>query len=131
MKKDSLAELKAAFIQWRKNKRYIREVIPNELLERARRAIPLHGLNNVLKATSLDYYRLIEGMGDEPNNRAPNPAVDVKMPPYTKVELVVPSAKDCPIAEVETPSGLKLRIFKPTQEILGLLSSMCKIGEVP
>jgi hypothetical protein len=50
-------------------------------------------------------------------------------PVFSRLEIPAPSATPCPIAEVETVTGLKLRIFTPTQEMLGLLSSLCGIGD--
>ena len=50
MKADSLEELKTAFDLWRRKKRYARVPVFDELLKRARRAIEVHGLQEVVVA---------------------------------------------------------------------------------
>jgi hypothetical protein len=37
-------------------------------------------------------------------------------------------ARPRPIAEVETRSGMTLRVFEPTPEMMGLLTAACGIG---
>jgi hypothetical protein len=54
----SLAALKEAFEEWRSRKRYPREAVPSDLLERARKAARLHGPAAVSRATKLDRSRL-------------------------------------------------------------------------
>jgi hypothetical protein len=50
-------------------------------------------------------------------------------PSYSRVEVVTPAAAALsPFAEVEMPSGIKLRLYSQTQETLGLLSSLCLAG---
>jgi hypothetical protein len=43
------------------------------------------------------------------------------------LEVAAPLATSRPLAEVEMPTGVKLRIFIETAETLGLLSSLCGI----
>jgi hypothetical protein len=126
MKVDSLDELKAAFDGWRRKKRHAREAVPEELLERAHRAIGVHGLGSVARATKTDRGRLLLGGHARSSRRRRAPAGAV--PSFTRLELVAPSATSPLIAEVETPAGVTLRIFTQTQETLGLLSSLCGIG---
>jgi hypothetical protein len=52
MKKvESLDELKTAAEDWRSKKSHAREAVPADLLQRARRAIRVHGLGGVARAT--------------------------------------------------------------------------------
>ena len=123
--KDTLDKLKADFNKWRKNKRYVREPVPDVLLERARRAVKKHGIPRVAKATKLDRSRLTGGRAIESMN---DRIQSTPVPSYSQLDLATPQMKNLPVAEVETPKGLKLRIFTPTQEMLDLLSSMCSPG---
>lgn len=118
MEADSLDELVAAFGQWRRKKRHVRERVPDELLEQAIRATHVHGLGAVARATKLDPDRLVEGEQKEDTRREDVPA-------FSRISITAPSAAPCPIAEVEIPTGLKLRIFALTPETLNLLSSLC------
>jgi hypothetical protein len=43
---------------------------------------------------------------------------------YSRLELAAPAATARPFAEVETPTGLRVRLFTDTGEALGLLSSL-------
>jgi hypothetical protein len=124
MKADSLKELKAAFDRWRRQKQHVREPVPEELWERACRAVRVHGLKGVVRATKLERSRLVGKLKNEKRRRAAAPS-------FSRLELVAPSATTSPIAEVETATGVKLRIFAQTQETLTLLSSLCGMGGTP
>ena len=50
------------------------------------------------------------------------------MPAYSRVELVASTGLTRPFAELEMPSGVKVRLYSQTQEMLGLLSSVCGAG---
>jgi hypothetical protein len=50
------------------------------------------------------------------------------VPSFSRVEVMAPAATARPFAEIEMPTGLKLRVFAPTHEALGLLSSLCSTG---
>lgn len=124
MKVESPAELKAAFEVWRKKKRHVREAVPRELLERVRRAIDVHGLGEVARATKIDRRRLIQrraGLARHTEHAAP-------LPSFSRVELSAPTAAGRPLAVLETPVGLKLQIFTQTEAMLGLLASLCATG---
>jgi hypothetical protein len=124
MKSDSLRELKAAFDRWRRRKRHVREPVPDELRERARRAIQVHGLKGVVRATKLERARLAGKVKSKKTGRA-------ALPSFSRLGLPVPSATTSPIVEIETATGVKLRIFAQTQETLSLMSSLCGIGGMP
>jgi len=125
MKVDSLNELKAAFDRWRSKKRYIRERVPDELWERALRASNVHGMTGVARATKIELSRLSERGKRSKTCRASAVAT------FSRLEIPAPSTTPCPIAEVETATGLKLRVFVQTRETLSLLSSLCGIGDAP
>lgn len=133
MKVDSVDELRLAFAQWRRGKRHVREAVPEELLARARRAAKQHGVTAVVSVTRIERARLFrttptrtraqEGTYGRPQ-AAPGP-----VPLFSRLELCAPSAQSArPVAEVETMSGVTLRVFEPTREMLGLLSVVCGVG---
>ena len=124
MKTDSLKELKAAFDKWRRKKHHVREPVPDELWERACRAIGSHGLKGVVRATRLERSRLVGRLKSKETRRA-------AVPSFSRLGLSAPSAPTAPIAEIETAAGVKLRIFAQTQETLSLLSSLCGSGGAP
>ncbi len=121
---ESLAGLKAAFELWRSKKRYPREPIPDELLDRARKAARRHGPAAVARATRVDRGRLVRGSG---RRRARGPAAP-GVPTFSRLELPAPAVAVPPFAEVETRTGLKLRLFTQTDQVLELLSSLCGAG---
>jgi hypothetical protein len=120
---ESLAGLKAAFEEWRSKKRYEREAIPAHLLERARLAARRYGPAAVARATKVDRGRLKTGLGRRSTRRAL--AMDV--PTFSRVELAAPATAARPFAEVETATGLKVRLFAQTDAALELLSSLCGV----
>ncbi|MFQ5592193.1 MAG: hypothetical protein ACE5HE_13605 [Phycisphaerae bacterium] len=121
MKVDSLDELTAAFDRWRRKKRHVRERVPGELWERALWATRVHGTSAVARATKLERSRLVER-----DKKASKSSAAVAA--FSRLSITAPSAGTYPIAEVETATGLKLRIFTQTQETLSVLSSLCGIG---
>jgi hypothetical protein len=114
---ESLAELKAAFEKWRSRKRHVREAVPAELLQRARTAAAHHGWAAVARATKVDRGRLESARSLGGKRRAGGPM-------YSRLELAAPAATARPFAEVEMPTGLRVRLFTDTGEALGLLSSL-------
>ena len=141
MKVDSLAELQAAFAAWRRQKKHTRESMPEELLARAHRAAEQHGEQAVVRVTRVERARLFR----RPLFRRPRTdrkAAQVTgnkaranprgAPAFTRLELSSPGTPPSPrlIAEVETGSGVTLRVFEPTPEMMGLLSTVCGLGGV-
>ena len=125
MDSGSLAELKAAFEKWRRRKRHVREAVPVELLQRARAAAGRHGAAAVARATKVDRGRLDTGRSRGKAGRVPGASV----PTYSRLELAAPAAATARLfAEVEMPTGLKIRLFTETGEALGLLSSLLGAG---
>jgi hypothetical protein len=49
-------------------------------------------------------------------------------PAFTRLELTPPVVGAQPIAELETPAGIKLRVFADSRAMLGLISSLCGVG---
>jgi hypothetical protein len=53
------------------------------------------------------------------------------VPTYSRLELSAPApsaARGRPIAEVEMGSGVTLRVFEQTPEMMGLVSAVCGFG---
>ena len=121
MKVESLDELSAAFGRWRRNKRYIREQVPQELWERSLRSAQVYGTSAVARATRVEHSRLVERAKKSKTKHTDVPA-------FSQLSITAPSAKRCPIAEVETATGVKLRVFVETDETLSLLLSLCGNG---
>jgi hypothetical protein len=44
------------------------------------------------------------------------------------VEVVTPAATVRPFAELEMPSGVRVRLYSQTAEAMGLLASVCGTG---
>jgi len=122
---ESLAKLKVAFAEWRSRKRYVREAIPVELLRQAQAAARRHGLAAVYRVTKVDLNRLKDGGRSRVRKRAPAASV----PKYSRLELTAPTTvTPRPFAEIEMPTGLKVRLFTEAAEGLGLLSSLLGAG---
>jgi hypothetical protein len=122
---ESLAELKTAFEKWRSRKRHVREAVPAELLQRARAAAARHGWAAVARATKVDRSRLESDRSRGGGRWAPATGG----PLYSRLELAAPAATARPFAEVEMPTGLRVRLFTDTGDALGLLSSLLGAGD--
>lgn len=122
MESESLAELKTAFEKWRSRKRHVREAVPAELLQRARAAAARHGWAAVARATKVDRGRL------ESDRIRGGRVRGTGVPMYSRLDLAAPAATARPFAEVEMPTGLRVRLFTDTGEALGLLSSLLGAG---
>jgi len=152
-----LKQLAADFRAWRKNKQHVREPIPAELMKKARQAIPAHGASLVAQTIKVEHARLTKGPRQRADRAAKRrmggarSAAEAKMvaakaaarspkrakapappvPSYSRLEIPLPSASTRPVAEVETPVGLKLKIFEVTPETMSLLSALTAAGRVP
>lgn len=116
-----LEELGSVFEKWRRNKRNAREPVPKALWEQTLRATEIHGALAVSQVTKIQRSRILE--------RAQKGVEKAKaVPGYSLVSISAPSVLGRPVAEVETASGLKLRIFVQTDEMLKLLSILCSTG---
>jgi hypothetical protein len=124
MKVDTLEELIAAFEGWRSKKRHMREAVPSELRERVHRAIDVYGLGVVARATKLEPSRLKAEHGRTPSRTAKRSGAMV--PSYSRMELAPAptAAAERAFAEVETPTGVKVRLFGATAETMGLVTSL-------
>lgn len=128
MKVESLEKLEAAFGQWRRNKKHRRDATPEELLKRARAAVRFHGQAQVLRAVKIDCRRLREAATDTKKRGVPARVVP-EVPSYSRVKLVAPSVeRGRPFAELEMPSGVKLRLYSGEEETLTFLASVCGTG---
>lgn len=129
MKVDSLNELTVAFAEWRRGKRHVREAVPDRLLERARRGAEVHGLKEVVRAIGLERSRLFRNRPAEKSATALTVrAAKAVTPAFSRLELPPPSRGGGPIAELETPTGLKLRVFAESAAMVGLMTSLCGMG---
>ena len=133
MADELLAELGEAFAAWRRRKRHAREAVPGELMARARAAARHHGPAAVSRATRVGRGRLVvvrSGGGETGETEGRSSVAAHIVPAYSRVEVAAsataPSAR--PFAEVETPSGLKVRLFNETGGALGLLSVLVGAG---
>src|SRR5204863_5475953 len=106
------AELKAAFEEWRSRKRHLREAVPADLLQRARAAAGRYGWAAVARATKMDRARLESDRNRGKKRRGTGGSVST----YSRLELAAPAtATPRPFAEVEMPTGLKVRLFTETR----------------
>jgi len=132
MKVDSLDELKTVFAGWRSRKKYAREAMPEELLARARRTAKEHGVPAVVRATRVERTRLFRTKPARAKAHVLASTTPKGVPesgtPFSRLELSAPStSRPRPIAEVET-SGMTLRVFEQTPEMMGLLSAVFGFG---
>jgi hypothetical protein len=126
---ESLAELKSAYDSWRSSRQNLRVPIPQALLERARQAAQIHGPSAVQRATKVPHGKLGSGIRGSAGKRKRTLERSAVVPAFSRLDLAVPSASSRPFAEVETPRGMKVRIFSATPETLALLSSLCGAGD--
>jgi hypothetical protein len=129
MKVDSLQELESAFTEWRRQKKHVREVLPEELRVRALRATKQHGVTAVVRVTRVERPRLLGNARAAKARRTKRkPVQRGSGPAFSRLTLNAPSAANPrPIAEVEM-SGVTLRVFEQTPEIMKLLSAACSVG---
>jgi hypothetical protein len=130
MADESLVELGKAFAAWRRRKRHVREAVPEALMARARAAARQHGPAVVGRATGVQRDRLVVGRAERRGVAGRSAAAASIVPAYSRVEMAATSALSSaqPIAEVETPSGLKVRLFVESGGALGLLSALLGAG---
>lgn len=134
MQIDGLDELERAFAAWRRRKKHPREPIPDELRVRARRAVREHGATAVVRVTRVERSRLLRDARSQ--TKAPGGAASpmpcsatMSAPTFSRLDLIAPSSsRPRPIAEVETGSGVTLRVFEQTAEMVGLLTAVCGLG---
>lgn len=123
---DSLDALESAFAAWRRSKRHPTEPVPAALMERARRAAGVHGDKDVARVTKIERSRLWKRRVGKTVRTPPRAK---SRPAFSRLELSTPIPTDSrPLAEVETPEGVKLRVFAETPEVLSLLSSLLSVG---
>src|SRR3974390_3392434 len=108
MADESLIVLRDAFDAWRRRKRHVREAVPGDLMERARAAARHHGPAAVSPATKVPRERLVGGRRERGQGGAGAASI---VPTYSRVEVAQAAPEALPFAEVETPSGLTVRLF--------------------
>lgn len=125
MQVESLDNLRAAFEEWRRRRRYVREAIPTSLVERARQAARRYGPAQVARATKVCRSRLAVGGSARRSGKRAGVA---STPAYSRVELAAPATARA-FVEVETAAGLKVRFFSESAEALALISTLCSGGK--
>ncbi len=130
MADESLVELGEAFAAWRRRKRHVREAVPEALMARARAAARQHGRAAVGRATGVQRDRLIVALAERRGVAGRSAAAASIVPAYSRVEVVATAAPSSaqPFAEVEAPSGLKVRLFVESGGALGLLTALLGAG---
>ena len=132
MEIDSIETLRCAFEQWRTTKKHVREPTPSQLLIRARRCAKRHGVAEVVRATGVDYRKFRPVSSTE--KRAVDTPVDgletaeASSVGFSRFELSAPSVAPQLIAEIESRSGVRLRLFQQTPEMIQLLGVLCGAG---
>jgi len=137
MKIDSLDELESAFAEWRRSKRHVREATPKKLLARARRAAKKHGVTAVVRVTRVERARLFRS---QPGKKVRGAAREgrksaaMTVPAFSRLELgasiAPPPTSNRLIAEVETGTSVKLRVFEETPAMVALLTAAVGLGGV-
>lgn len=129
MTTETLESLKTAFNNWRCQKKYLRERIPEELLRRAKHAAAVYGVGNVVRAVKIKYAFLKnlkeKEMPPKKEKNARKTIIPKTKPKFSQIEFAIPR----PIAEVEIPTGIKLRMFAITPETISMMSSFCGIED--
>ena len=125
MKCKSLDELCSDVAAWRQQKRHRSEALPIHLLEQAKLAVKVHGVKEINRLTGIDR-KLLKGMQEKCVSISKK-ASATAVPAFTLIEVTTPHTI-LPKAEVEAPTGYKLRIFELTPDTIGLLSSFCHVG---
>jgi hypothetical protein len=134
MADESLTELREAFVAWRSRKRHAREAVPGDLMARARAAARHHGPAAVGRATGVQRDRLVVARAERERGAGAGAKRSVAaasiVPAYSRVELAATAASPPAraFAEVEAPSGLKVRLFIESGGALGLLSALLGAG---
>jgi len=130
MKVDSLKDLESAFATWRRTKKHAREQTPEELLARARRATKSHGVKAVVRVTRVERSRLFRRVpGGRSGDASKKPGKQNAASGFSRLDLSAPlEPRVRPLAEVETRTGVRLRVFEETPEMLRLLSAACGFG---
>lgn len=129
MRVDSLERLSAAVVEWRSEKKNEREKMPEWLLERARLAAKTHGLGTVVRVLRVDRRRLeaVVSSGVAVVDKVRGHGADAG-PAYSRVELAGVGAHTSAFAELELPSGTKLRLYTDSPATVGLLAQVCGAG---
>jgi hypothetical protein len=122
---ESLVELKAAIEAWRQEAAPAAGGAGGSLGASAGRSAAPRGSGGRSRATKVERARLAPGVkspGEGEVTAASGPAYwRLEMPPST-------TTPRRPFAEVEMPTGVKVRLFTDTGEALGLLAGTCQRG---
>jgi hypothetical protein len=131
MSKETLDSLKEAFKNWRVQKKFLREKIPDDLLRRAKNAATIYGIDNVVNAVQMKRYYFDDILKEKKeykkhNSKQKRPDVK-KIPIFSQIDLTPPHfTPSQPIMEIEKPNGTKLRLFTLNSEIMNCISEFYK-----
>ena len=128
MRVDSLVKLRSMVRGWRKQKKCVREPLPEDMLERARRATVVHGMGAVIRATGIQHKYLTGKVGSKVRVAVSDRRTKITIAPPTYSRIELPMAPTRPLAEAETPGGVKIRVFAITPETISLLSILSEPG---
>lgn len=120
MTDQSIDNLIAAFDNWRSNKQYRSERIPESLLKRARELTPALGVGAVAARLGIHTDNLCAAR--ELKQKSGKLSSTVKTPSFSRLDIIKPVTTSF-VAEVEIPNGVKLRIFTITPETMTLVSA--------
>ena len=113
----NLVQLASAFKNWRRHKVRRSDPIPKDLLAKARKIAYVQGVNRVAVALTLDPKRLRERDAVTKVGPVAKPVA------YSRVELG-PLKADQAFVEVESLSGVKIRIFSVNADTLGMVMAL-------
>jgi hypothetical protein len=123
MASDSLKVLETSFRQWRRSKRHATEPVPAALERQVQRAAATHGIREVAKVTGSVGRRIV---GRRPGSGRKRTMLRQR-PTFSRIQVRAPESGAgfrAPLAEAETPQGLKLRIYSTAPEALGLIREL-------
>ena len=106
MSKETLESLKEAFKNWRVQKKFLREKIPDDLLKRAKNAATIYGMDNVVNAVQMKRYYFDDILKEKKEykklNSRQKKADFKKVPLFSQIDLTPPQLTPSqPIMEIE------------------------------
>jgi hypothetical protein len=122
MQDTSLDHLKSAVEAWRKNRKSVRDPIPEVLLESARKCVDIFGIMAVVKTTRIDFYKLKSSQLSIEKKKSPTLIKCSKIP-------LSGFLRTTPQAEVHTLNGIKISFFSLTPDVQSLLLRFSGIKE--
>ena len=116
----TLEEVSAQLENWRKNKKSIREPIPQKLWQQAVELSKKHSVSIISNALRLSYTDLKERVYGPSISK---PAINKKDPDFIEIKCEQPFTEAESTVEIENKSGLKMKVCfkgKPDFDLLSL-----------